>query len=77
MEASEAKRLKQLEDENTRLKRLLADAMPDNTALKDLLRKNGDARRQARCGRASSNSVRIERAAGVQNPWLLPHDGSL
>jgi putative transposase len=36
MEASEAKRLKTLEDENTRLKRLLADAI-DNAALKDLL----------------------------------------
>lgn len=45
MEVSEAKRLKQLEDENARLKRLLADAMLDNTALKDLLGKNGDARR--------------------------------
>jgi putative transposase len=39
MEISEAKRLKTLEDENTRLKRLLADAMLDNTALKDLLGK--------------------------------------
>jgi putative transposase len=39
MEVSEARRLKQLEDENVRLKRLLADAMLDNTALKDLLGK--------------------------------------
>jgi putative transposase len=38
MEVSEAKRLKTLEDENTRLKRL-ADAMLDNAALKDLLEK--------------------------------------
>ncbi|MGY4167625.1 hypothetical protein ACVIM8_001698 [Bradyrhizobium sp. USDA 4529] len=37
MEVSEAKRLKTLEDENTRLKRLLAGSMLDNTALKDLL----------------------------------------
>ncbi|WP_340672740.1 IS3 family transposase [Bradyrhizobium ottawaense] len=36
LEVSEAKRLKTLEDENTRLKRLLADAMLDNAALKDL-----------------------------------------
>lgn len=40
MEVSEAKRLRTLEDENTRLKRLLADAMLDNAALKDLLGKN-------------------------------------
>lgn len=34
MDVSEAKRLKALEDENTKLKRLLADAMLDNAALK-------------------------------------------
>ena len=39
MEVSEAKRLKTLEDVNTKLKRLLADAMLDNAALKDLLGK--------------------------------------
>ena len=37
MEVSEAKRLKALEDENAKLKRLLADAMLDNAGLKDLL----------------------------------------
>jgi putative transposase len=37
MDVSDAKKLKALEDENTKLKRLLADAMLDNTALKDLL----------------------------------------
>ncbi len=37
MDVSEAKRLKGLEDGNARLKRLLADAMLDNAALKDLL----------------------------------------
>ena len=40
MDVSEVKRLKALEDENNRLKRLLADAMLDNAALKDLLGKN-------------------------------------
>ncbi len=39
MDVSDAKRLKALEDENGKLKRLLADAMLDNTALKDLLSK--------------------------------------
>jgi putative transposase len=39
MDVSEAKRLKTLEEENTRLKRLLADAMLDNVVLKDLLGK--------------------------------------
>ena len=39
LEVSEAKRLRALEAENARLKRLLADAMLDNAALKDLLGK--------------------------------------
>jgi putative transposase len=39
MDVSEAKRLRLLEDENAKLKRLLADAMLDNVALKDLLGK--------------------------------------
>ncbi len=39
LELSEAKRLRALEDENARLKRLLADAMLDNAGLKDLLGK--------------------------------------
>lgn len=39
LEVSEVRRLKGLEDENGRLKRMLADAMLDNAALKDLLGK--------------------------------------
>jgi putative transposase len=40
LEVSEARRLKSLEDENRRLKRLLAESLLDNAALKDLLGKN-------------------------------------
>jgi putative transposase len=36
LEVSEAKRLKALEDENSKLKKLLADAMLDNLMLRDL-----------------------------------------
>jgi putative transposase len=39
LDVSEARRLKGLEDENGQLKRMLADAMLDNAALKDLLGK--------------------------------------
>jgi putative transposase len=38
-DVSEARRLKALEEENAKLKRMLADAMLDNVALKDLLGK--------------------------------------
>src|SRR5258707_11249411 len=58
MEVSEAKRLKTLEDASTRLKRLLADAMLDNAALKDLLGGNGDARSRAESCRASRGRPR-------------------
>jgi putative transposase len=40
LEVSDAKRLRALEDENSKLKRLLAEAMLDNAGLKDLLAKN-------------------------------------
>lgn len=39
MDVSEARKLKALEDENARLKKLLADSLLDNAGLKDLLSK--------------------------------------
>lgn len=40
LEVSEAKRLKTLEDENRKLKKLLAEQMLDNATLKELMTKN-------------------------------------
>lgn len=37
MDVSDVKRLKALEEENAKLKRLYADAMLDNAGLRDLL----------------------------------------
>ena len=39
MDVSDARRLRQLEEENGRLKKLLADAMLDNAVLKDVVSK--------------------------------------
>ena len=39
MDVAEAKRLKQLEDENAKLKKLLAEQMLDAAALRELLAK--------------------------------------
>lgn len=39
LDVSDARRLKTLEDENTRLKKLLAEAMLDNAILKDVAAK--------------------------------------
>jgi putative transposase len=40
LDVSQARKLKVLEDENARLKRLLADAMLDNAVLKEVAAKN-------------------------------------
>jgi putative transposase len=40
MDVSDARKLKTLEIENARLKKLLADSMLDNSILKDLLGKS-------------------------------------
>ncbi len=40
MEVSDAKRLKALEEENRKLKKLLAEEVMDNATLKEMLRKN-------------------------------------
>jgi putative transposase len=47
LEVTEAKRLRTLEEENAKLKKLLAEAMLDIAVLKDISSKNGDARREA------------------------------
>ena len=77
LDVSEARRLKALEDENAKLKKLLADAMLDNVALKDLLAKNGDARRPARGCRSSAPILRDERAAGVCHHGRGPQHGPI
>jgi len=47
LEVSEARRLRALEDENAKLKKLLAEAVLDVAMLRDVASKNGDARRAA------------------------------
>jgi putative transposase len=47
LDVSDAKRLKALEAENAKLKRLLAEAMLDKPCSRTSHQKNGDARRQA------------------------------
>jgi putative transposase len=65
MDVSDAKRLKALDDENAKLKKLLAESMLDASAGRELLGKIGRARRQARGRRSSASGVRDERAAGL------------
>ena len=73
LEVSDTKRLRALEEENARSKRLLADTMLDIAGLKDLLSKNGSARREAASGRSppadggNGRTATIQHALGTVN----------
>ncbi len=65
MEPSDAKRLRALEEENGKLKKLLAEQMLDNAMLRDINSKKGDARWKAESCGASDGSPSSQSAAGV------------
>nr|WP_121066149.1 IS3 family transposase [Chachezhania antarctica] len=68
MEVSDAKRLKALEDENARLKRLLAESLLDQAALKDLLSRKlvtPAARREAVAILVECHEMSARRACAV------------
>ena len=56
MESRDAKKLKQLEDENHKLKLVVAELTLDNRALKDISQKTGSA-----CGTSGSRELRRSR----------------
>ncbi|GLK77441.1 hypothetical protein GCM10008171_26950 [Methylopila jiangsuensis] len=66
MTASETARLRTLEEENRRLKKLLAEQMLDNAALKDLLGKTDLACGAVRDGEARDRRSRLLGAPGLQ-----------
>src|ERR1700745_3598499 len=65
LEVSHAKRLKALEDENARLKKLLAEGMLDNAMLKGVASKKGCRPPPGERPSFICKGVRGERAAGV------------
>jgi putative transposase len=65
LSASELKRLKELEAENTNLKRLYADLALENHALKDLIDRNCNDVREARRGHVPSNRTSPDDCARV------------
>lgn len=73
---SDMKRLKQLEEENAKLKKLVADLSLDKVMLQDVLSKNGRACRAKRSGDVFSGRIRCQREAqlpGVEiTPGLIP-----
>ena len=65
MGVAEIRRLKQLEDENAKLKRLVADLTLDKTMLQDALQKSGEAHSSPRSRAAFSGGLRGISAAGL------------
>ena len=72
LEVSEAKRLRSLELENAKLKRLLADVMLDVSTLKEMLGKTSNAQYPERSGGLGDEGKGALAAAGV----LSGGDGS-
>jgi putative transposase len=75
MAVSDAKRLRALEEENRRLKQLLADTRLDNQALKGLLAKTGDARGAAAGGGDGPRGARAVAAPRLQADRYLALGG--
>jgi len=65
LEVSEARRLRSLEAENAKLKRLLAEAMLDVSTLKEMVGKTSDAQVQERSGGLGDEGKRALAAAGM------------
>ena len=74
MEVSQIKRLKELEEENRKLKQMYADLALDNQILRDVIEKKLRARGKERaCGRNFCR-IRVQHLSGVQadgNPPIL------
>ena len=68
LEVSDARRLRALEEENGKLKKLLAEAMLDNAILKDVAAKNGSARCEAGGDGPCRVGPRSEADPGVPGP---------
>ena len=77
MDVSDTRRLKALEDENARIKKLLAEPMLDNAILKDVAAKDGDARCEAESGGSCLHDACGEPASGVPGLEDRPLDGAL
>ena len=65
LEVSQLRRLRELEEENRRLKQSVADLTLDNTALKEITQKTGNAHCSTSSGRPSAADVRDVRTRGV------------
>ena len=69
---SEARELKQLRDENVKLKRLVADLSLDKAMLQDVVSKHSKARQATGGGAVLDEALRSEPTAGGPSGAILP-----
>jgi len=74
MDVSDAKRLKELERENSELKKMVAELSLDNRMLKDLNSKNGEPGGATAGSRAPRGGLRRERTPSLPGRSDRPHD---
>ena len=72
MGVDEIRRLKQLEEENRKLKQLVADLSLDKLMLQDVLSKNSKAWSAAGVGTRSGRAVRSKRTAKLSRALVFP-----
>ena len=77
LEVSEARRLRQLEQEIERLKKLLADSMLDNAMLKEISAKNSSTPCHAAGGGSSPGGLRSEPGSCLRGAGRGPDHGAL
>lgn len=68
---SDLTRIRELEAENARLKRMYADLALENGAIKDVPTKNSDAVREAAGGRVHGDRVPPVNRESLQGRWLV------
>lgn len=69
VEVSDIKRMKELEEENRRLKQMFADLSLEHTILKDIVEKSCKAGCATRTGRLRQSTARCQLANGLSRSW--------
>jgi putative transposase len=72
MGVAELRRLKQLEQENRKLKQIVADLTLDKQMLQDVLKKSPEAGEEAKDGRVSPSRLCGKRATSLRRCWADP-----
>ena len=67
MSVSEVKRMKELEEENRRLKQMYANLSLEHEVLKDILEKNSPSRRETETGQVCHTGIWTERETSVSH----------